>query len=560
MKDIQERIEGSFRLLAFRRMRQRLFIIEIALLLAIAVVVMAVMGANFEAGYLPMDYFAFIMAIMALLLVAEYQYFRLLEIAHTKSKSGKFLMARNSIRGALVVILICILFVSFFVVPASVDMIEKGYTTVETKSVNAHSSTVYNFTTRDMLGTKNIINVNVYVNSGNVKGYILLVKDYHAGSALYEQRRKNTDFNWTINKNLTYPAGQNYKGFEEFVIYINNSGSVQAFMTITLSYRISSIFTDYMPIYGIIFIIVEGLTISYFLPIREKYSASSIFSKNYVESKDVGAEMLSERALALDKTLSDEEIEKSVEESVACAPPVEPQLKPEEKREQARKKGVLDVEPTMQKDVPCGSCGAMNSPDAGMCFSCGAVMVEVPKVKVTPDELMHMGREFLKSQRNQDAIWCFDEVLKTDHKNEQALFLKAKALAGDKRFELAIQYLNTVIQQNPSHQMAFTTRGEIFESLEMYDRAVDSYEKALALGPDEEISRKLKELKEGDKEEILNSFMMLPGIGPAKAAALYDAGFTSIEALRTAPLENIARVKGIGERQAKKMLKEMGRE
>jgi len=557
MKDVQERIEGSFRLMAFRRMKRGIFILEIVMLLAIAMGVMILMGANLNPGYLPLDFFLLIMTIMALLLVIEYQYFRLLEITHTKSKSGKYLIARNNIRSAAAVIVICAVLVALFALPQSVQALESGTDVTSTLHVDPGKVSVYNYTSRDLLGTKTVKDLYVSVGGSPIKMYLWLSKDYETRNT-YNRLINKTDF--SIGDSLYYPSSQNFNGFKQFVIYVNNTGSVRADVTIHLTYDISTIFTSYIPLLGIIFIIAEGLTISYFLPIREKYSASSIFSKNYVEDKDAGAEKLSERTMAIDKTLTDEEITKAVEESAPPPKAAEVKAQPEVRPEQARKKGVLDVEPTIQKDVPCPSCGSMNSQDSSMCFSCGAVLAQGPKVSMGPDELMHKGRDFLRAQRYQDAIWCFDEILKEDHKHEQALFLKAKALSGEKRYELAIQYLNTVIQQNPAHQMAFTTRGEIFEELEMYDRAIDSYEKALALGPDEEISKKLKDLKEGDKEEVLNQFMMLPGIGPAKAAALYDAGFTNIEAIRNAPVDNLAKVKGVGERLAKRILKEMGRE
>jgi Holliday junction resolvasome RuvABC DNA-binding subunit len=94
----------------------------------------------------------------------------------------------------------------------------------------------------------------------------------------------------------------------------------------------------------------------------------------------------------------------------------------------------------------------------------------------------------------------------------------------------------------------------------MLERAADSYEKALALGPSDLAASKLKEFRECDREEVLNQFMTLPGIGPAKASALYDAGFTSVETLRGASMDALCKVKGINERLAKRMLKEMGRE
>ena len=106
MKDVRERIEGSFRLLAFRRMKRRIFLMEVVLLLSIASVLMVFMGASVNPFYIPLDYFLLMMFVLVLLLVPESQYLSLLEIAQTKSKSGKYLMARNNVRNATAIIVL----------------------------------------------------------------------------------------------------------------------------------------------------------------------------------------------------------------------------------------------------------------------------------------------------------------------------------------------------------------------------------------------------------------------------------------------------------------------
>ena len=59
--------------------------------------------------------------------------------------------------------------------------------------------------------------------------------------------------------------------------------------------------------------------------------------------------------------------------------------------------------------------------------------------------------------------------------------------------------------------------------------------------PDEEIS---------EKQRIINEFAEVKGIGPAKGAALYESGFRSMEELHLQPIESIAEVKGIGKKYA----------
>lgn len=57
--------------------------------------------------------------------------------------------------------------------------------------------------------------------------------------------------------------------------------------------------------------------------------------------------------------------------------------------------------------------------------------------------------------------------------------------------------------------------------------------------------------KEMDKKQaVINEFTQIKGIGPSKAEALYEAGFRSLLELQLQPIEAIAEVKGIGKKYA----------
>ena len=58
---------------------------------------------------------------------------------------------------------------------------------------------------------------------------------------------------------------------------------------------------------------------------------------------------------------------------------------------------------------------------------------------------------------------------------------------------------------------------------------------------------------EEDEDDVVEAFMELPGIGLAKAAALYESGFTSMEILKHATEDELAQIKGISPRIAKKL-------
>jgi large subunit ribosomal protein L32e len=59
------------------------------------------------------------------------------------------------------------------------------------------------------------------------------------------------------------------------------------------------------------------------------------------------------------------------------------------------------------------------------------------------------------------------------------------------------------------------------------------------------------------KEEILKQFETLKGIGRAKAESLYDHGFTSMDALQKASLDELKSVKGITEKLAQEVYRQL---
>jgi large subunit ribosomal protein L32e len=62
------------------------------------------------------------------------------------------------------------------------------------------------------------------------------------------------------------------------------------------------------------------------------------------------------------------------------------------------------------------------------------------------------------------------------------------------------------------------------------------------------------------KEEILKQFETLKGIGRAKAESLYDHGFTSMDALQKASLDELKSVKGITEKLAQDVYRQLQKE
>ncbi|MFO8132909.1 MAG: DNA-directed RNA polymerase subunit A'' [Thermoplasmatota archaeon] len=59
-----------------------------------------------------------------------------------------------------------------------------------------------------------------------------------------------------------------------------------------------------------------------------------------------------------------------------------------------------------------------------------------------------------------------------------------------------------------------------------------------------------KDEEPSEKQQLINEFSQVKGIGPAKGEALYESGFRSMDELQLQPIETIAEVRGIGKKYA----------
>ena len=91
------------------------------------------------------------------------------------------------------------------------------------------------------------------------------------------------------------------------------------------------------------------------------------------------------------------------------------------------------------------------------------------------------------------------------------------------------------------------TPGELYSRLQIADWLLYSLHEIALVMRKKDVLNQLKKLRvrieKGVKEELL-PLVLLEGIGRVRARKLYNSGFRSIEDLRKAPVESIARIVG----------------
>ena len=93
--------------------------------------------------------------------------------------------------------------------------------------------------------------------------------------------------------------------------------------------------------------------------------------------------------------------------------------------------------------------------------------------------LMAKGRSLLSVNKAQEAVTCFEEILKLDSAQTEALVRKGAALERMNRFEEALYCYNRAIEADPKNVLAYLHKGGVCNRLERYDEALECYEQAL---------------------------------------------------------------------------------
>ncbi|MFO7619231.1 MAG: tetratricopeptide repeat protein, partial [Thermoplasmata archaeon] len=494
--------------------------------------------------------------------------FKGMEIKFTRNKSRRFLVARNAIRRSMVIIAISGLCVLFLMLPYTQDEI----TALHSPSSNGEitlppneGNHEFHFMSQDSMGLTRARTINIAVSS-DANNMIL-------GGGLWSP---------SPLENYSYSGLADHYGRQSrIIVEIENTATENITFSYSVTSDVSPIIKLYLPALGLAFIIVQFVAVSIMYPIRELYASSSIYSKKYVPKTDAGEYSVKE----IKKTEKEKEEDKMLEEALEMElPPPEPEPKPavpapvapaqkaqakapEPEPEMARARGKVDDGLIEEPDVQCASCGEMNSAHAAMCFSCGAALKAMEAVAVDPLVYLRKGETFAKTGKYEDAITCYDEALKHDAANEKLLLRKGEALHKLGKWGSAVQYVNTALKVNPTNIETLVLKAKILEERDRFDKSLEIYSQILALDPQnelakskmEKVSQKFVEAAEEAEiesaEDVLEQFMCVPGIGLARATALYDAGFTNMDKLKGATEAQLAGVKGISKGIAKKIRK-----
>lgn len=270
-------LEDSIRLSRIRGIKLTLYAVQIVMLIALAFIVIFIMGgATIKPRlYLPLDSFVVVMVLLLLIICLESFFFRILEIRFARSSSARHLMAKNSIKRAILIAIIAGAFALLLTIPSALAGLESRASPEVQLNADEEPPAFYS---SDALAFSRVFTIEVTA-STMLRVYLLdeeTFSDYRTNmSALYFLRINKVDYIVESGEALRIDVPR--LEFEKFRLVLNDVDSPGARAIAVIERSASSTFTGVGSLLMISFTVANAAWAAYLMPIERKYSAGSIY-------------------------------------------------------------------------------------------------------------------------------------------------------------------------------------------------------------------------------------------------------------------------------------------
>lgn len=267
-------LEDSVRLGRLRRIKMTLYVVQAIMLVALAFVLVFVIGdATLKPSlYLPIDQFASVMALLLLVICVESFFFRIMEIKFARSSSAKHLMAKNSInRSILLAIIGAVITIVLMVQPILAVAEDAAMRTVTTDGAKDFS-----FWSRDPLALSRVSELSVSA-SEDVEVYLVDDDTYWEYKdklgEMYFLRLNRDDYQLSGSLTIDVPVMDHTL----LHVVVNDISAPGTVVTLDLVRETSETFTGIVAIISLAFVVANIAWVAYLVPIERKYGQTSIY-------------------------------------------------------------------------------------------------------------------------------------------------------------------------------------------------------------------------------------------------------------------------------------------
>jgi hypothetical protein len=219
----------------------------------------------------------FIAIVVLLLLVVclESFFFRVLEIRFARSSSARHLMAKNSIKKAMLIAVISGVFATVLLMPAIVNSIEEAAETTELLTLISDN---VSFFSSDPLALMTNAQLEVTADR-NVSVYLVTERNFEENEdnlgALFSLRLNKNNYLVTGDRPLVIDVPTNE--YAQYRLVLDDWDNPGTSAMVTMLKTMSSVFTDVASLMLLAMAVGNVAWIAYLIPIERKYSAGSIY-------------------------------------------------------------------------------------------------------------------------------------------------------------------------------------------------------------------------------------------------------------------------------------------
>ena len=269
-------LEDSVRLSKIRRIKLALYVVQTIVLVSIAFYVAFVMGGStFKPRlYLPIPAFVGLVILLLLVICIESFFFRVLEIRFARSSSARHLMAKNSIRRSIVIIIFAGIFTLILLTPPIVD----GIAEAATQTAVVTDADPFTFYSNDPMALTRTDGLFVTA-AREIEVYLVTEENYadNAGNwGALKTLRLNSD-NYEVLENEVLEISVPTPANMHYTLVVNPYENPGTSATVDTHKVVSDVFTDITSLFLIALVVGNVAWIAYLIPIERKYSAGSIY-------------------------------------------------------------------------------------------------------------------------------------------------------------------------------------------------------------------------------------------------------------------------------------------
>jgi len=267
-------LEDSIRLGRIRAIKRTIYVVQIALLIALAFLFVFVLGdAAFKPRlYLPIDQFIAVLTLVILIICVQSFFFRLLEIKFARSSSARHLMAKNSITHSFLIAIVSGVVTVMLMVQPVLAVAEDA----TQKTVTISSTDDFTFWTNDPLALMRVSELRASCTEA-VELYLVDDSDYQQYDGvipqMYSLRINRIDFEVDGSLTIEVPT----MSYSMLHLVVNDIASPGASVTVEVVNDTSGTITGMVAILCMAFVVANVAWIAYLTPIRKKYAQGSIY-------------------------------------------------------------------------------------------------------------------------------------------------------------------------------------------------------------------------------------------------------------------------------------------